>query len=182
MAKMVSFVNYNTNKYHKDMDKLRNDVETAMLSLQHQIEAKEYEVDYAKTIKTIHDLYEAITYEESTIHSILKSSFRGNLTRGIYALILQDTYTLLTEPNVEQMDFSKYLNLVEDKEDIKIEPREYGTKLHVFNTVVNLDNNGVFRQGPSTKIDELNLIFRKLGVVGTYHFFKALLKVVAVIK
>lgn len=184
MAKMVSFVNFDNTSFNKDTKKIKEKVESKILILKTMVENKEYENNYSNVIKVINDLYYAMTEHESSLLSIIKKSFQGNYTRGIYTLILQDAVNLLSESistmvNVNKIEFSKYLQLVEDKEDIKIEPNEYGTKLEAFNTKINLKfpNYSLF-----SKEDELGYIISTLGVVGTYQFFQALLKVVAVVR
>lgn len=172
MAKMVSFVNHNT--YHIDP----NIVESSLLSLQTIVNDKTYLGNYASAITEIVKIYNNVTGKDHTLVDIIKQNFNGSLTRSIYTLILQDALDLITDSSFIT-DFSKYYDIVEDKDDIHIESYEYGIKLGVFNTKADLKVQSA-TSTLVTRSTELNTIISKLGVVGTFYFFKALLKVVAV--
>ena len=182
MAKMISFVNFNTKGYVKNVAQIKNQVESDLLQLGKMVDEKSYLNDYSTGLKLVYNIYENITKDEHTLATIIKSVFQGSLTKGIYSLIIQDVWDLLTEGKVT--DFIKYYKLVEDKEDILIEANEYGTKLEAFNTTITLEK-GTTNTAVSVidnKTTELFTIVRLLGVSGSYYFFKALLKIVAVAK
>ena len=182
MAKMISFINFNTKGYVKNVKNIKDQVESNLLNLHKIVEDKSYLVDYSSALDKIYAIYENITKDEHTLATIIKQVFQGSKTKGIYALIIQDVWDLLTADKVT--DFVKYYNLVEDKEDILIEAEEYGTKLQAFNTEVTLQK-GTTSTAVATldnKTTELYRIVKNLGVSGTYYFFKALLKVIAVAK
>lgn len=180
MAKMISFINFTTENYRRDTLTCYDALESNLLVLKNMIDNKEYETNYSEAIKVISNIYDDILKGDENLNSVIKKHFVGSYTRGIYALILQDALTLLSAGvNYRNIEFSKYLNLVEDKEDVKLTTIESGTKLEAFNTKIEYKPNRD-EYWPMSKLDELRDIIYQLGVVGTYHFFKVLLKVVAI--
>lgn len=181
MAKLISFVNFTIESFRRDTLTAYDALESNLLILKNMIDNKEYETNYSEAIKVITNIYDNVLKGDENLNSVIKKHFVGNYTRGIYALIIQDALNILSSNgnNYRNIEFSKYLNLVEDKEDIKLTSTESGIKLEAFNTKIEYKLNRD-EYWPLSKLDELSDIIRSLGVVGCYFFFKVLLKVVVI--
>lgn len=175
MARMLSFANHEGRLYPK-IDEL----ESQLRQLEEMVNNKTFLKDYSSAIVLIVNIHRMLSnagYENSTtLLDTVKTRFQGNLTRSVYALILQELADVITKRNYIT-DFFKYHDIVEDKEDIKIESTEYGTKLKVFNTKVDVIVNTDSQANLTSPLYEIATIIRKLGVVGTFHMFKAISKV-----
>lgn len=174
MAVMISAVNP-PSYVHFNKD---NKIEAEMLHLKEVIDSRAFEKDYADALTCAGKVYFAIVGDNQSLLGLIKKNFQKNMTRAIYVLILQDIVDTIVDDNFKT-DFFKYDDLVEDKTDIKLEGHEYGTKLSVFNTTIDLKipvNGNV----DMSRVDELNYLIKKLGLVGFYYMLKALFKVAAV--
>lgn len=180
MAQMVSFLSipgYAT--------VTKNKIESNMLVLSKLVEDKSYTDNYTDACDLIIGIYRTLVSEgynsnqSETLVGFIKRYFTGNLTRSIYTLILQDVVDTITISNYV-VDFSKYLTLVEDKDDISISEQEYGKQLEAFKTPIDLEIKDI----DATLINsnqELDILMNKLGVIGMYYFYKAIFKIVAVV-
>lgn len=155
-----------------------NKIEADMLHLKEVIDSRAFEKDYADALTCVSRVYFTLIGDNQSLIGLIKKHFQKNMTRAIYVLILQDVVDTIVNDNFKT-DFFKYDDLVEDKTDIKLEGHEYGTKLSVFNTTIDLKipvNGNV----DMSRVDELNYLIKKLGLVGFYYMLKALFKVAAV--
>lgn len=180
MAQMVSFLSipgYAT--------VTKNKIESNMLALSKFVEDKSYMDNYSDACDLVIGIYKTLVTEvynnnqSETMVGLIKRYFNGNLTRAIYTLILQDVVDTITISNYV-VDFSKYLTLVEDKDDIAISEQEFGKQLVAFATPIDLEIKDI----DATLINsnqELDILINKLGVIGMYYFYKAIFKIAAVV-
>lgn len=176
MARMLSFANHTGNSYPKT-----DVLESQLVQLEEVVKNKTYLQDYSSALELLNNIHRELTNSNGypkcgTLLDVVKIFFQGNMTRSVYSLILQELADLITKKDYIT-DFFKYHDIVEDKEDIKIEATEYGTKLKVFNTKVNVTVNTDSEANLYSPLSELITIIGKLGVVGTFHMFKAINKV-----
>lgn len=162
----------------------KNRVEGKMLRLGDMLNDKSYKDNFTEATDIVLDIYKELVQtiynnnQSETLVGRIKHYFNGNLTRSIYALILQDIVDVISIDNYV-VDFSKYIELVEDKDDISITDNEFGTKLDAFGTKLELEIKNI----DATLINsnqELDILLNKLGIVGMYYLYKAMFKVVVI--
>lgn len=168
----------------------KNTMESAMMRLKESVTNKDYKENYTEALELVVSLYKSSltsitnSYAENqilggaTLIDLISKHFNGVMTRGIYVLILQDVLDVLTKREY-LTDFSRYLEIAEDYDDIQLKEFEFGSKLSVFNTKTDLKLNTRVKL---TATEELNILLNKLGIEGMYYFYKALFKVIAIAK
>lgn len=175
MAVMISAVNPPSfGNFNRD-----NKIEADMLHLKEVIDSRTFEKNYADALTCASRIYFNTVGDNQSLLGMIKRHFQKNMTRAIYVLILQDIVDTIVDDNFKT-DFFKYDDLVEDKTDIKLEGHEYGTKLSVFNTTIDLKIPVNGAEVDRSRVQELNYLLDKLGLAGFYYMLKALFKVAAV--
>lgn len=162
----------------------KNKIDGKMLRLGDMLNDKSYKDNFTEATDLVLDIYKELIQtmynnnQSETLVGRIKHYFNGNLTRSIYALILQDIVDVITLDNYV-VDFYKYIELVEDKDDISLTEKEFGTKLEAFNVKLELEIKNI----DGTLINsnqELDILLNKLGIVGMYYLYKAMFKVVVI--
>lgn len=178
MAVLLSVINDGERVPYNTVE-VMNKVHSDLLNLKNLIEGREYLKKYSEALTLASSIYFRTVGRDASLVSLIKKRFQGGLTRGVYLLILQDIVDIISVSSFVT-DFSKYNDLVEDKEDIKLTTKDYSTKMDAFNTKV--DIKAPVDAGRLNRVDELIILINKLGINGVYFLLNALYKVIVVAK
>ena len=178
MANVVSMLS--TGRLEADITRAEKDsIHTSMLNLNELIKGRKYLENYSEAMNCISNIYFTSTKYDQGLISLFKKRFQNGLTRGVYALILQDITDIILKDDFTT-EFTKYDSLVEDNDDIKLNNNDYSDIIEAFNTKIDIKVPASYEVATLNKVDELNIILRKLGVDGTLYLMNALYKVVVV--
>lgn len=178
MAILLSIINDGQRPPYNTVE-VMNKVHSDLLSLKNLIEGREYLKKYSEALTLVSSIYFRTVGKDVTLVSLIKKRFQGGLTRGIYLLILQDIVDTISKSSYVT-DFSKYNAIIEDKDDIKLEAKDFSTKLDAFNTKV--DIKAPLDVINITRSTELIILIDKLGINGVYFLLNALYKIIVIAK